>query len=90
VPDLTREIAAQSVYEHIERTLGMRIATSKRTVTVERITKEDERLLDVDDFDFLAVVSGQTFNGNGLMFEYTQSRHRPDYFTFHTTAVRGK
>jgi GntR family trehalose operon transcriptional repressor len=90
VPDLTEEDVARSAYEYIEGTLGMRIATSKRTVTVERTTKEDERLLDADDFDFLAVVSGQTFNGDGLMFEYTQSRHRPDYFTFHTTAIRGR
>jgi len=24
------------------------------------------------------------------MFEWTQSRHRPDYFTFQTTAMRHK
>ena len=35
-------------------------------------------------------VTGQTFNSEGVMFEWTQSRHRPDYFTFQTTAMRHK
>ena len=36
----------------------------------------------------LAVVTSQTFNGMGIMFEYTQSRHVPEYFCFMDTAVR--
>ena len=36
----------------------------------------------------LAVVTGQTFNADGVMFEYTQSRYRPDYFCFQDTATR--
>ena len=48
------------------------------------------RILELKDFDFLAVVTSQTFNADGVMFEYTQSRHRPDYFCFQDTAVRRK
>ena len=33
-------------------------------------------------------VSSQTYNSDGIMFEYTQSRHRPDYFRFQDNAVR--
>ena len=40
----------------------MQIATSKRTVTVERVTREDQDCLDLDGADYLAVVTGQTFN----------------------------
>jgi GntR family trehalose operon transcriptional repressor len=90
IPGLTTAIVKNSVYEYIEKTLGMRITTSKRTLTVERTTPKDERYLDVEGYDFLAVVSSQTFNSDGIMFEYTQSRHRPDYFAFHSTAIRGK
>ncbi len=36
----------------------------------------------------MAVVSSQTYNSDGVMFEYTQSRHRPDYFRFYDNAVR--
>lgn len=88
VPGLTRGIAENSIFEYIEGTLGMAIATSKRTITAERVTSVDELFLDLDDYDFLAVVTNRTFNGDGLMFEYTQSRHRPDCFSFSTVALR--
>lgn len=90
VPGLTQEICRKSIYDYIENVLGMQIVTSKRTMTVERATPADEAYLSLKDFDFLAVVTSQTFNADGVMFEYTQSRHRPDYFCFQDTAVRRK
>lgn len=90
VPGLTEEIAERSVYAYIEQELGMQIVTSKRTITVEHASAEDKRLLVLGDYNCLAVVTGQTFNADGLLFEYTQSRHQPDYFSFHDTATRKK
>ena len=90
VPGLTAGIAERSVYAYIEKDLGMQIATSKRTITVEHATELDKQLLDLGDYNCLAVVSNQTFNADGVMFEYTQSRHQPDYFSFHDTAARKK
>ena len=40
------------------------------------------------DFNGLAVVISQTYNGDGVMFEYTRSRHHPQYFRFQDNAVR--
>ena len=88
VPGLTREIAADSIYDYIEHTLGMSIVMSKRKMTVERITEVDEKYLKLNDYNCLAVVTSQTFNADGIQFEYTQSRHRPDYFCFQDTASR--
>lgn len=88
VPELTMEIAKHSIYDYIENELGMAIITSKRTMTVERATEADEKYLDLNDYNCLAVISGQTYNSDGIMFEYTQSRHRPDYFCFQDTAIR--
>lgn len=88
VPGLTAEIAERSIYDYIELELGMQIVTSKRTMTVERATPADEKYLELRDYNFLAVVSSQTFNAAGILFEYTQSRHRPDYFCFQDTAKR--
>ena len=88
VPGLTADIASRSIYAYIEQELGMQIVTSKRTITVEHAGEEDQRLLDLGDYNCLAVVTGQTFNADGVLFEYTQSRHQPDYFSFHDTAVR--
>lgn len=90
VPGLTAEIAARSIYDYIENVLGMQIITSKRCITVEHATAQDEALLDMDDYDCVAVVTNQTFNSDGLLFEYTQSRHQPDYFSFQDIATRRK
>lgn len=90
VPGLTPAIAQESIYEYIENELEMSIVTSKRKMTVERATEIDEKYLELDDYNCLAVVSGQTYNADGIMFEYTQSRHRPDYFCFQDTATRKK
>ena len=88
VPGLTPEIAKDSIYEYIENTLHMPIVTSKRKMTVERATPIDEKYLELNNCNCLAVVTGQTFNADGIMFEYTQSRHCPDYFCFQDTATR--
>ena len=90
VPGLTPDIAERSIYAYIEKDLGMQIATSKRTITVEYASEQDRQLLELDGYNCLAVVSSQTFNSDGVMFEYTQSRHQPDYFSFHSTATRKK
>ncbi len=88
-PGLTPRIAEDSVYAYAEGVLGMRIVTSNRTVTVDYATADDRAVMDLLDFNMLAVVTNHTFNEQGVMIECTQSRHRPDFFTFHDTAVRG-
>ena len=86
--DLTIEIAEKSIYDYLENTLGVSIVTSKRIMTVEKMTEIDEKYLDLGDYNCMAVVSSHTYNSDGVMFEYTQSRHRPDYFSFQDNATR--
>lgn len=88
VGGLTKEIAEKSIYEYIEKELGMVITLSKRCITAEKATEKDRALLDLKEYDFLAVVTGRVFNAGGVMFEYTQSRHRPDYFCFTSNSLR--
>ena len=85
---LTKEIAEKSIYEYLENTLGVSIVTSKRIMTVEKMTEIDEKYLELGDYNCMAVVSSHTYNSDGVMFEYTQSRHRPDYFSFQDNAIR--
>ena len=89
VPGLTPAVVEDSVYQYVEGTLGMQISTSKRTVKIEHVTPADRLALDLLDYSMVAVVISQTFNSEGVHFETTFSRHRPDFFTFHDTAVRG-
>ena len=90
IPGLTKEVAENSIYEYLEQTLHMTIVNSKRIMTVEKMTQIDETYLrmNANDYNCMAVVSSQTYNSDGVMFEYTQSRHRPDYFRFYDNAVR--
>ena len=88
VTSLTRENAEESIYAYLENELHISIVTSKRIMTVEKMTQIDEKYLELGDYNCLAVVSSQTYNGDGVMFEYTQSRHRPDYFCFQDNATR--
>ncbi len=91
-PGLTKEIAEKSIYDYLENTLHMTIVNSKRTITVERINEIDEKYLklDVEQYNCMAVVTSHTYNSDGIMFEFTQSRHRPDYFSFQDNAQRKK
>ena len=86
--DLTEEIACSSIYEYLEKKLHVKIMTSKRRMTTELATEEDRQYLELADYNCLAVVSGRVFNSDGIQFEYTESRHRPDYFCFEDTATR--
>ena len=85
---LTQEIAEGSIYRYLEGELHVQVINSKRVVTVEKAGPLDLQYLEMGDCNCLAVVSSQTYNGDGVMFEYTQSRHHPDYFRFQDNAVR--
>lgn len=87
---LTKEIAENSIYYYLEKELGISIINSKRIMTVEKVTEIDEKYLNlkIEEYNCMAVVSSYTYNSEGIMFEFTQSRHRPDTFCFHDNAVR--
>lgn len=88
--NLTKEIAEKSIYDYLEKELKVSIINSKRVMTVEKVTEIDEKYLqlNIEDYNCMAVVSSYTYNSEGIMFEFTQSRHRPDSFCFHDNAVR--
>lgn len=88
--NLTKEIAEKSIYAYLENQLKIKILTSKRKMTTELATNEDKKYLELEDYNCLAIVSGRVFNSDGIQFEYTESRHRPDYFCFEDTAIRHK
>lgn len=88
VPGLSLEIVGDSVYAYLEGTLGIKIGTSKRTITVEAVTESDRACIDLDGFNAVGVMRSHTFDADGVMIEYTESRQRPGFFSYHETAVR--
>lgn len=90
IPKINKEIAENSVYDYLENELGVQITTSKRTITVERATELDKKFLSLGNYDCMAVITSQTFNKDGIMFEYTVSRHHPEYFSFQDIVTKRK
>ena len=76
----------------VVRDLTPRIAemTTLRKLTVERKTEMDQKYMDLRDYNCVVVVTSHTYNSTGVMFEYTESRHRPDRFVFYNQAKRAR
>ena len=88
VPGLTEEIAAQSIYAYVEHELGMQISYAKRKIAAEDVTELDRMRLDLHDYEYVIVITNDTFLYEGRQFEYTESRHRLDKFQFSDVARR--
>jgi len=82
VPELTKEICEDSIYEYVENELNLSIGFAKKEITVVEPTEEDQELLDLDGFNNVVVIKNYVYLDNASLFQYTESRHRPDKFRF--------
>lgn len=82
VENITEEICKDSLYNYIENQLGLKIAYAKKEITVQKATEEDIKYLDMKGFDMIVVVKSYTYLDDTSLFQYTESRHRPDKFVF--------
>ncbi len=82
VEKLTKEICENSIYEYIENELGMTISFAKKEIIVVEPTEEDKRLLHLEGFSNVVVVKNYVYFDDASLFQYTESRHRPDKFKF--------
>ncbi len=90
VNNLTYDICKNSLYEYIEGKLNLKIAYAKKQITVEKVTEEDKQYLDLNEYDTVVVVRSYTYLEDTNLFQYTESRHRPDKFVFVDFARRNK
>ena len=82
ISDLTKDICRNSIYEYIENKLGIKISFAKKEITVQNATDEDKEHLDLKEYDMVVVVKSYTYLDDATLFQYTESRHRPDKFKF--------
>lgn len=82
VPALTREICENSIYEYLENELKLKISFAKKEIVVEEPTEEDRQLLDLEGFHNMVVIKNYVYLEDASLFQYTESRHRPDKFRF--------
>ena len=90
VPDITKEIAQDSLYSYIENKLGLKISFARKEFTVVKATKEEKQLLDMHEYDLLVCVKSYTYLEDASLFQYTISKHRPDKFRFVEFARRSQ
>lgn len=82
VPNVTNEIAKDSLYNYIENELGLKISFARKEFTVVKATVEEKKLLDMHEYDLLVCVKSYTYLEDASLFQYTISKHRPDKFRF--------
>lgn len=82
VPLLSKSICEDSIYEYIENHLRLAIGYAVKEIIVEEVTDEDRELLDLQKFEHLVVIRSFVYLDDSSLFQYTESRHRPDKFRF--------
>ncbi len=90
VPNLTKSIAQHSIYDYIENELGLEISFAKKEIVVEQVTEEDQKYLDVAEHSQVVVIRSYVYLADATLFQFTESRHRPDKFQFVDFARRTK
>ncbi|WPC16876.1 trehalose operon repressor [Pediococcus inopinatus] len=90
VPEISQTVAADSLYDYFENQLGLVISYATKTITVEHPTKEEAKLLELNEQQDIVVVRSQTYLEDTTLFQFTESIHRPDKFSFVDFARRQK
>lgn len=81
IPELTIEIAEQSIYAYLEDRLHFDISYAQKEITVEPCSPEEKSLMQTKD-EFLVLIKSKVFLSNAQQFQYTESRHKLDKFKF--------
>ncbi len=90
VPNLPLSVCRRSVYEYLEKELQLKIGYAAKEITVQMATEEDRKFLDMAPYDMVVVVKSYTYLSSNELFQYTESRHRPDKFRFVDLAKRNR
>ncbi|WP_077324353.1 trehalose operon repressor [Virgibacillus siamensis] len=82
VPELNLEVCGDSIYDYLEKELGLNISFARKEIVVEEPTEADRELLDLEGYSNVVVIKSKVYLEDASLFQYTESRHRPDKFRF--------
>lgn len=82
VPNMTREIAEQSIYDYLENQLPLIIAYAQKEITIDQLTDRDKLLLDIGAEHHVVSVKSKVYLANKHQFQFTESRHKLKKFRF--------
>jgi GntR family trehalose operon transcriptional repressor len=90
VPDVPKRAAEESLYAYFEDQLGLTIGYATKEITMAPATEEDREHLVLNKGAYVAIVRSVTSLTDARAFQYTESRHRADRFSFRDFARRTK
>lgn len=90
VPNMTREIAEESIYHYLEDQLGLEIAYAQKEITIDHINDRDRLLMDLGNDHHVVSIKSKGYLVNGQQFQFTESRHKLEKFRFVDFATRKK
>lgn len=82
IPYIDEKIASDSLYEYIENKLNLVISYAQKEITIQPCTLVDKDYLDIDEYNMIVVVKSLVYLEDTRLFQFTESRHRPDKFRF--------
>ncbi|XRF77809.1 UTRA domain-containing protein [Pediococcus acidilactici] len=78
------------MYEYFEDELGLDISYATKTITVEKPTEHQRQLLKLPANKDVVVIRSMTYLSDTTLFQFTESIHRADKFSFVDFARRQK
>lgn len=82
MPGLSIQVAEDSIYEYIEKKLGLTIAYSHKEITFDAMTEHEIELFDHNDLSYVATVRSVVHLNDARPFQYNISKHLASEFKF--------
>ena len=88
IPNLTRQIAEQSIYSYIEDDLKLHIDYAQKEITIDHTGDRDKILMDIGKDPYIVSIQSKVYLQDGRQFQFTESRHKLEKFHFVDFAKR--
>ncbi|MCD8881570.1 trehalose operon repressor [Mammaliicoccus sciuri] len=82
IPQLTKEVATESIYKFIEQEMNVEISYSNKSITFEEMTENEILYFGKLNPPYTATVRGTVYLNNAEKFQYNISRHIATEFKF--------
>ena len=88
IGDLPTNRVEESLYEYLEKDLGIKISYGNKDFKIEPVNEEDTTYIDLKGHKQIAVLRSDVYTEGTDFLHYNESRHRVDNFYFSEFARR--
>lgn len=78
IPRVTEDVLLKSIYQHIQKTLGLTIGAAYRTISADKPEHFDRKYLACESSDPVLQVQQVVYLDDGTAFEFSHTRQRFD------------